>query len=87
VNSIFRDRLDTKIEAALSEAKNCGALDPRGMVGTVREIVVEQLKMPLLPDGFYVGAGKIADHQGGLRTLSGARKSNRALFRNQVTLE
>lgn len=65
-NPFLRDRLDARINQALAEARNCAKLDHQGMVGQIRQIVVEDLLKPLLPEGVHVGTGKITDSIGNL---------------------
>lgn len=65
-NEIFRDRLNAKIAYALAEARNCSRLDHPGMIGEVRQIVIDNLLKPLMPDGVHIGSGKITDAKGNL---------------------
>ncbi len=65
-NQIFRDRLESRISSALVEAQNCSRIAHPGMVGRIRQIMVENLLKPLLPEGFHIGAGKITDAKGNL---------------------
>ena len=65
-NEIFRDRLENNVKHALVEAQNCSKLNHPGMVGRVRQIVIDQLLRPLLPEGFYIGTGKVTDARGNL---------------------
>lgn len=65
-NQIFRDRLENSIDHALREARNCSRLDHPGLIGRFRQIMVEQLLQPLLPEGFHIGSGKVTDAKGNL---------------------
>ncbi len=65
-NEIFRKRMDASIERAMNEAADCRGLDHQGLVGEVRQILVENLLKPLLPEGVQIGTGKITDSMGRL---------------------
>lgn len=65
-NPIFLERLLNNIEQCLREAENCARLEHNGMVGTVRQLLVEKILQPLLPEGIHIGTGKITDHKGNL---------------------
>src|SRR5258708_2965336 len=65
-NQLFRDRLCANIDCCLREAENCSRLDYPGLIGNVRQIVVEHLLLPLLPEGVRIGTGKITDSNGNL---------------------
>lgn len=66
MNKLLRDRLLADIDRCLTEARNCSQLDHPGLVGKVRQILVEMLLVPVLPDGFRIGAGKVTDSNGSL---------------------
>lgn len=66
MNKLLRDRLLADIERCLTEARNCSQLNHAGMVGKVRQILVETLLVPLLPDGLRIGTGKVTDSNGSL---------------------
>lgn len=66
MNKLLRDRLIANIDRCLTEACNCSQLDHSGLVGKVRQIFVETLLVPLLPDGFQIGTGKVTDSNGSL---------------------
>lgn len=66
MNKLLRDRLIANIDRCLTEARNCSQLDHSGLVGKVRQILVETLLVPLLPDGFQIGTGKVTDSNGSL---------------------
>ena len=65
-NQIFRNRLNNIIKQCLSEAQECTQLEHHGMAGHVRQILVEKLLEPLLPEGIYIGSGKVTDSNGSL---------------------
>lgn len=65
-NVIFRNRLNNAIRQCISEAHDCMQLEHHGMAGNVRQILVERLLIPLLPEGIYVGSGKVTDSSGNL---------------------
>jgi hypothetical protein len=52
------------IDECLVEARNCSQLGHPGMIGIVRQILVEKLLRPLLADGVSVGTGKLTDSNG-----------------------
>jgi hypothetical protein len=62
--NLFRERLQNSIRACLAEAQACSEIDHPGLVGTLRELVVQNLLRPILPEGFYIGTGKITDSRG-----------------------
>lgn len=64
MNALFRERLLTNIDRSLAEAQTCIRLAHPGMIGNIRQIVVEWLLQPLLPDGIHIGTGKITDSNG-----------------------
>lgn len=66
VNQLFRERLIANIDLCLVEAENCVRVAHPGMIGNIRQIVVEWLLSPLLPDGIHIGTGKITDSNGNL---------------------
>jgi hypothetical protein len=63
---MFQDRLNNEIDACLREASMCSALHHHGLSGNVRQLVVERLLTPMLPEGFRIGTGKITDSEGNL---------------------
>ena len=65
-NELFRERLSGNIHRCLQEAEACARLQNPGMIGQVRQILVEHLLLPLLPEGVRVGTGKITDSKGNL---------------------
>jgi hypothetical protein len=69
-NQIFRDRLNHKIEKCILEAQDCVKLEHNGMAGNVREILVQELLLPLLPEGIHIGSGKVTDSSGNLSSQS-----------------
>ena len=64
MNKLLRDRLIANIERCLVETHNCSQLGHPGMIGTVRQILVEALLLPLLPNGVHIGTGKMTDSNG-----------------------
>jgi hypothetical protein len=65
-NKIFRDRLDANIQRCLMEFRNSAALEHPGLVGTVRQLFIDDLLTPLMPEGIRIGTGKITDSKGQL---------------------
>jgi len=65
-NEIFRNRLNNRIKKCISEAQDCVRLEHHGMAGNVRQILVEKLLVPLLPEGVHIGSGKVTDSSGNL---------------------
>ena len=63
-NPIFRQRAIDLVSGAIREAQSASLLDHSGLVGRVREIVVNNLVKPFLPSAFDVGTGKIGDSKG-----------------------
>jgi hypothetical protein len=64
MNKLLRDRLLADIDRCLAEARNCSQLAHPGLVGKVRQILIEALLVPLLPDGFRIGTGKVTNSNG-----------------------
>ncbi|MDV6348195.1 DUF6602 domain-containing protein [Nitrosomonas sp. Is35] len=64
--SILSSRLVDVVDSCLREANSVGSIKHNGMVGKIREIFLTDLILPLLPDGFYAGTGKIIDRVGEL---------------------
>lgn len=65
-HSIFRERLLNKIRYAIEEAGAIAHVDHAGLRGRFRELVSSELLLPMLPQGYSIGGGKICDHLGGL---------------------
>ncbi len=65
-NKLFRDRLDANIQRCLTEARNSSELCHSGLTGTARQLFVDDLLTPLLPEGVRIGTGKITDSRGHL---------------------
>jgi hypothetical protein len=65
-NKLFRERLEACVETALREAQDCASLKHPAIVGRIRQIVVERLLTPLLPEGIHIGTGQITDSSGRL---------------------
>ena len=65
-NKLFRNRLIAKIKAAKAEYDNSSPLEHPYMKGRVREIVLQNLIEPILPQDFQIGNGKITDKNGGM---------------------
>ncbi len=65
-NLLLIERLHSNIERCLREAENCARLEHSGMVGAVRQLLIEQILQPLLPEGIRTGTGKITDQKGDL---------------------
>ena len=63
-NKIFRDKLISRINDAITQSKEAASLEHSGIVGRVRELVVNSLVRPLLTRDFEVGTGKITDSLG-----------------------
>jgi hypothetical protein len=69
-NEIFRDRLNRKIEKFILEGHDCIKLHHNAMAGNVREILVQELLLPLLAEGIHIGSGKVTDSSGNLSSQS-----------------
>lgn len=54
----------SKIEFAVKQARDAGTLKHSGMKGRLREIVIQDLIEPLLPNGIEVATGSIIDSYG-----------------------
>ena len=65
-NEIFRNRLNNIIKQCIVEAQDCIQLEHHGMAGNVRQILIEKLLLPLLPEGVHIGSGKVTDSSGNL---------------------
>ena len=63
-NKLFRDRLDVNIQRCLTEFRNSAALAHPGLIGTVRQLFIDDLLTPLIPEGVRIGTGKITDAEG-----------------------
>ena len=63
-NKLFRERLEACVESALCEARDCAVLKHPAIVGRIRQIVVERLLAPLLPEAIHIGTGQITDSAG-----------------------
>jgi len=62
--NVFRNRLISKIRAAMAEYKEAGSLGHSLLKGRVREIAVQNLFDPLLSPDFRIGTGTIIDAHG-----------------------
>jgi hypothetical protein len=65
-SKLFRDRLNKLIQECLSSAQDCIQIEHNGLAGDVRQILVEKLLIPLLPEGIHIGRGKVTDSMGNL---------------------
>jgi hypothetical protein len=65
-NIIFRERLNNIIGYCLKEAQLAKAVNHSGMTGEIRQLLIDQILRPLLPDGTKIGTGKITDRDGNL---------------------
>lgn len=63
-SDLFRNRLVSKIRAAIAEYKEAGCLNHNLLKGRVREIAVQNLFEPLLSPDFQIGTGTIVDKNG-----------------------
>lgn len=55
----------TRVSGALEMAASASEANHPGLVGEIREILIEEILRPVLPPGVDVGTGKIIDHAGG----------------------
>lgn len=63
-SNLLRNRLISKIEAAIAEYRETACLSHQLLKGRVREIAVQNLFEPLLSPDFHVGCGTIVDKDG-----------------------
>lgn len=63
-NPVFRKQIITQIRDALSKSKDAHDFSHPGLKGRLREIVIEDLISPLLPNGFNVSTGIVVDSFG-----------------------
>lgn len=64
--NMFRDRLNNNIQHCIAEAESASQIEHAGLTGTLRELMVQKLLSPLLPEGYYIGTGKITDTEGNM---------------------
>ena len=69
-NKIFKETLQNRITNCINEAKTIININHQGMAGEVREILISKVLKELLPDGFSIGTGKVADANGNLSKQS-----------------
>ncbi len=62
-NDLYRARMITEAGHAVAKARDAARLKHPGLTGEVRELVVQDLLQPILPQAFAVGSGKIVDAQ------------------------
>lgn len=62
----LRTRFRNAVAAALAEAHSANDLAHPGLVGTIRELVVEKLLRPIVPPEIEFGTGKLVDSNGRL---------------------
>ncbi len=63
-NDLFRNKVITRINAAISEYRDASGIEHRALQGRIREIALDNLFRPLLPSGIEIGTGKILDNCG-----------------------
>ncbi len=64
--SILSQNLIAVVDAAIEKARLASSVQHHGFAGELREIFLSNLIIPLLPDGYRVGTGKIIDRSGAL---------------------
>ncbi len=66
MKTIFRKNLEKLINDRLDRSKDAADLQHPGLVGSLRENLLSSLLQELLPEGHYIGTGKICDQDGHL---------------------
>jgi hypothetical protein len=66
MNDLIRSIIIKKIQQALSESELATQLKHPGLNGRLKEILVNELIMPLLNNQYSIGTGKVIDYRGGL---------------------
>lgn len=64
MNKLYQDLVRARAAAAVAEARVLRGVDHNGLVGTLREIVVNQLLQPFLPPSMGIASGAVIDHTG-----------------------
>lgn len=59
MNDVFRDILLAQAKYLLSRSDSIRRLDHNGLEGELREVFIQDFLIPLLPEGFGVGRGKV----------------------------
>jgi hypothetical protein len=59
MNTVYRDLILSRVEAAVKAAKAVSNITHEGLKGQLREIVIRDLFYPLLPSDVVVGTGEI----------------------------
>jgi hypothetical protein len=68
--TIFKKTLESRIKSCISQAETARLAEHNGLAGEIREILISNVLQNLLPDGFKIGTGKIADSKGNLSNQS-----------------
>ena len=79
-NRIFQETLLNKVNAAISQAKTAIHVQHHGLAGDVREILITNILTELLPEGFRIGTGKVADSVGNLSNQTDIIIYNKSYF-------
>lgn len=64
--SIFRQNLNILITNCLQKAESVSHVKHPCLIGELREIFISEVLLSILPEGFRIGTGKIADVKGNL---------------------
>lgn len=59
MHEIYRDLVEARAVQMVGAAKALSSVTHRGFKGNLRELVVRDLLMPLMPPQFVVGTGQI----------------------------
>ena len=63
-NSIFRTRLISSVATAVRHAHDAAESNHLGLRGRLREVALQELIRPLLPNGIQAGTGVVVDSDG-----------------------
>lgn len=78
--TILTSNLIAAIDSCLQKASLAGSVEHHGMVGNIREIFLTDVILPLLPDGFRAGTGKVIDRAGKLSAQTDIVIYNKSRF-------
>ena len=62
----IKDRLKIAVQATLQEANAASNLEHPGLIGNIREILVERILRPVITPEIHFGTGKLVDVKGNL---------------------
>lgn len=78
--SLFQEVLKQNIDNCIAQAKIAHLTEHSGLCGELREILISNVLNSLLPDGFGIGTGKIADCKGNLSSQTDIIIYNKSKF-------